>query len=536
MSIPSVDKYKILFVGSESYPYAAVGGFASVVGYLSRALVHIGHDVRVFIPKFGFIDEDKYKIEMVYEGLKVPTGEDSPSYLICNVKSAKEASTGVITYFLENQEYYEKRANVYGYSDDPTRWALLSRGALEFIKTEVFVPDVVHFNDWHTGIVANYLKTLYKTDPILSKMATVFTIHNLQYQGMFDHKHVSETNFDDGKSDIASFFSPTLDHQNFMKRGILYSDAVNTVSRTYSKEILTPEFGEGLEKLLLEVKGKLFGIVNGLDYIEFNPATDNLIEKNYDINTLELRTENKVALQKEFDLPVSERTLLLGFVGRLDYMKGVDLIIRTLRKALKEYDIQFVQVGGGDGGLTEQLDELKKDFPDKVGIHPYPNFTLPRLVFSGSDCILYPSRFEPCGIVQIEAMRYGSVPIVRKVGGLADTVENFDSQTGKGNGLMFAEFDEFLLFGQIVRAVEIFKNKKLWTKLQKNGMRTDFSWEHSAKEYEKLYGRAISFKNKKYPKPKNIEAMLYKIMSTVYPRFSRRLRISVGFDIYWHFC
>lgn len=501
-------KMKVLIVGAECAPYASIGGFASVVGYLSRALYKSGHDVRVFIPKFGFINEEKYKLTTVCKGLRVPTGDPSLPELICNVKQTVD-STGVTIYFLENQEYYEKRANVYGYSDDPTRWALLARGVLEFIRGGTFVPDVIHTNDWHTGVLSDYLKNTYKADPVLSKIANVFTIHNLRFQGMFDHKHVSEIDYDDGKSDVASFFSTTLNKQNFMRRGILYADAVNTVSKTYSKEILTPEFGENTDKLLSEVRSKLFGIVNGLDYVEFNPKTDNLIEKNYDINSLNLRIENKIALQKEFDLPVNKDTLLLGFVGRLDPQKGVDLMINTLYHVMPDYDIQFVQVGGGDGGLTEMLYNFKNAFPTKVGIHPHLNSTLPRAIFAGADCVLYPSRFEPCGVVQIEAMRYGSIPIVRKVGGLADTVENFDSLKGTGNGFVFKDFNEFSLFGQIARAFELYNNKNLWKILQKNAMLTDFSWEHSAKEYERLYERALLFKTKKYPKTKQIETMFY---------------------------
>ncbi len=495
----SFRKLKILMVAAEAAPYVTVGGFSSVVGYLSRELISLGHDVRIFIPKFGFIDESKNNIRMLHEGLRVPTDDDPTTELICNIKVGDTISP-VTTYFLENHEYYEKRANVYGYSDDPTRWALLSRGALEFIKTGIFVPDVIHCNDWHTAIVPNYIKTCYKKDPIFDSISTVFTIHNLQYQGIFDHRHVSELDYDDGKSAIAPFFSSRLDKQNFMRRGILYSDAINTVSKTYSREILTPEFGEGLDRLLLELRGKLFGIINGLDYVEFNPLTDTFIERNYDVNTLDARCDNKRALQKEFNLPIKDDVLLLGFVGRLDYMKGIDLIIKSLYPLLKDYDVQFVQIGGGDGNLAEMLRTLQRDFPDKVGIHPYTNFTLPRLVFSGTDCMLYPSRFEPCGIVQLEAMRYGSIPVVRNVGGLSDTVENFNSGTGSGTGFVFNDFNEFSLFGQLVRAYELYNNKPLWSVLQKNAMNSDYSWAVSATEYVKLYDRSLIFRNKKTPR------------------------------------
>ncbi len=482
-------------VATEVAPYVSVGGAGSVVANLSKSLIQIGHDVRVFIPKFGSIDEEKYPMEMVYEGLKVPTGDESTPELICNVKSLV-SSGGVTIYFLENQEYFEKRANVYGYKDDPTRFLLLSRGVLEFIRTKIFVPEVIHCNDWETGAVPNYLVTDYKKDPILENIYSIFTIHNLSYQGAFDHKHISDLDYDDGTSSIASLFSPRASTQNFMKRGILYADAINTVSKSYAKEILTPDYGEGLDQILLQLRSKLFGIINGIDYEEFNSATDSLIEKNYDINSLDYRKINKKALQKEFDLPTEEESLLIGYVGRLDHMKGVDLAINVLRNVMKEYDVQFVQVGGGDWGIVEMLQYFKKDFPEQVGISPYPNFTLPRLVFAGSDCIVYPSRFEPCGIVQIEAMRYGSIPIVRDVGGLSDTVENFDSLKETGNGFVFKEFNEYSLYGQLVRAIELFKNKKAWRKLQRNAMSSDYSWDYSAREYVKLYERAEMLKKR----------------------------------------
>lgn len=487
-------KLKILIVGAEAAPYASVGGFASVLGYLSRALKSRGHEVRIFMPKFGSIDEDKYGMKMLYQGLRVPTGDENNPELICNIKHVDDPEFGVPTFFLENMEYYEKRANVYGYSDDATRWALLSRGVLEFIRTEKFVPDVIHCNDWHTGLVSNYLKTEYENDTILGDIATVFTIHNLAYQGMFNHKYVNELDYDDGRSPIASFFDDRLNNLNFMRRGIIYSDSVNTVSKTYAKEILTPEYGEGLERLLLEVREKVFGIVNGVDYEEFNPKTDELIEKNYDIKSLKSRIKNKAALQEEFDLPVDPDIPVLGFVGRLAGQKGIDMMVNTLTHVLEDFNVQFVQVGGGEGYFADMFLKLQEQYPDKVGIHPYPNFTLPRLLFAGTDVMLLPSRFEPCGIVQIESMRYGSIPIVRKVGGLADTVTNFDVATGEGTGFVFTNFSEFSLFGQIVRAIELYRNKEIWQKIQVNAMSKDLSWEYSAGEYAKLYRIAMNFK------------------------------------------
>ena len=491
-------KRKILFVGAEVSPYASVGGQARVLGYLSKALINLGYDARVFMPKFGFINEGIYKTEMVVEGLGVPTGHmtKEPKILICNVKLNRLPNCAP-TYFLENMEYYEKRANVYGYSDDCVRWALLSRGVLEFIKKSAWVPDIIHSNDWHTGLVSNYLKTVYADDPILKNIISIFTIHNLKFQGMFDHKNVRETDFDDGHSQISAFFHERLKKQNFMKRGLIYADVINTVSETYSKEILTPDYGEGLDKLLLELRGKLTGIINGIDYAEFNPQTDKLIPFNFTVSSINQREKNKDSLQKEFGLKVDNTIPILAYEGRLDSQKGLDLIFSIIWPVLKDFNVQFVQVGGGDAKYVGQLKKLKEDFPDKVGIHPYANFTLPRLVFAGADILLFPSKFEPCGIVQMEAMRYGAIPIARATGGLADTVKNYDANTGTGYGFVFQDYDKWQFFGQVVRAIETYRHRNLWKKIQISAMKQDFSWNNSAKQYSVLYERALHLKGQK---------------------------------------
>ncbi|PIS21305.1 starch synthase [candidate division WWE3 bacterium CG_4_10_14_0_2_um_filter_42_7] len=488
---------KVLIVIAESAPYASVAGLSRTAPYLARAISALGHDVRIFMPKFGLIDETKYKMEMIYKDLKVPTGLGvAPQFLICNVKMHKEEE-GVPTYFLENQEYYEQRANVYGYSDDQVRWALLARGCLEFVKVSDWKPDVIHSNDWHTGMVPNYMASNYAKDEIISKISSLFTIHNMQFQGMFDHHNISDLDFDDGRSQIASFFSERLSKQNFMKRGIIYADAVNTVSETYAREILTPAFGEGIDRLLIELRSKLFGVVNGIDYNEFNPATDKLVKYNFDVETVSRRKLNKIALQKDFGLPEKEDAFLVGIVSRLVEQKGIDLIGEVMRPFLKDFNAQLVVVGGGDNKYIDLFKDLQKNFPTKVSCHLMLNYTLPRMVFSGCDVVLIPSRFEPCGVVQLEAMRYGAVPIVRHTGGLADTVENFDSAKGTGTGFSFNDFDRWAFFAQLVRAYEVFQNDTVWNKLVKRVMLADFSWEHSAKEYVRLYERAIHFRNQR---------------------------------------
>lgn len=486
---------KILFVAAEAAPYASIGGLGQVVYFLSRALRKMGHDARVIIPKYAHIDEKTYQMDVVRSGLKVlPGGRDDP--IICNVKLHRSHKPfDAPTYFLENMEYYEKRANVYGYIDDHVRFAVFSKGVLSFLKESDWVPDVINCADWQTGHVANYLRTTYKNDPKLGKIATVFSIHNLHFQGMFDHRFVSELEYDDGKSPIAPFFaenSEPLRTQNFMKRGILYSDIVNTVSENHAREILTPEYGEKLEHLLGEVRTKLYGVLNGLDYKEFNPATDKIIYANYSVRNIDERVKNKQALQREFNLPEDPEIPVLGMVGRLDEQKGFDILIPILYSILAEYDLQMVIVGGGDGRYHSSLVDLQRKFPKKLATHLMPNFTLPRHVFAGADIFLIPSKFEPFGITAIEAMRYGSVPVVRRTGGLADTVQNYDPRLEEGNGFVFNNYDQLSLYGAIVRAFEVYKIPQAWRGLIRRAMRTDFSWDTSARRYEDLYDKAVS--------------------------------------------
>jgi starch synthase len=396
-------------------------------------------------------------------------------------------------------EYYEKRANEYGYSDDPVRFGLLQRGVLAWLKenfqskkrnpqNNVFCPDIIHCNDWQAGLISNYLKTIYKDDPDLSRLVTVFTIHNLVFQAQFDPRFVNELDRDDGRSEIPDLFSQRFTKLNSMRRAILYSDIINTVSNKYSKEILTREYGCGLDELLQEVRTRLFGIINGIDYDDFNPKTDKLVVNNYDANSCERRNQNKRELQSEFNLPVDETIPILSMSYRLEEQKGIGLVKEVLEYLLREYKVQVVVNGDGDPQYKTYMKELYEKYPEQVGLNLNANFTLPRHIFSGSDLILLPSKFEPCGMVQMEAMRYGCVPIARSVGGLADTI--IDNMTG----FTFKEFNSLAFFGTVVRALEAYKDKKRWMEIVKNCMKADFSWTNSAKKYEELYYRVLDLR------------------------------------------
>ncbi|MDE2001183.1 MAG: glycogen synthase [Patescibacteria group bacterium] len=498
----STPKLKVLFVASEAAPFVKAGGLGEVMFSLPRALRDIGYDARVMIPRYAGIDQEKFTLKMEQDDLHVPTDRENDQqaeYLVCNVRKyesdEEDGRAPVTAYFLENQEYFENRSNVYGYGDDAVRWALLSRGVLEFLRVnKKWTPDVIVAADWQAAFVINYLKTAYKDNARLSRIATVFSIHNLYYQGMFDHRFVSEMDFDDGKSPIPSLFNPRLLKINMMRRGILYADAINTVSPTYAREIMTAEYGEMLDGLLRERRSVVYGILNGIDYHTVNPETDPHLVAQYGVRSIRKRAENKEHLQDRFGLPVDKDKFVIGIVSRLDGQKGFDLLFDTLEPLIRQLDFQLVVVGSGDSRYMGFFDDMSKRFPKNIGAHLSFDLVLPRLIFGGADAILIPSKFEPSGLTQMEAMRYGAVPIVRKTGGLADTVEDYDPEKNVGTGFVFNDFEGFALTVAVTRAFTNYRHRADWLEIQKRGMEKDFSWEHSAREYGKLFSRAYDIR------------------------------------------
>ncbi|MEO8637475.1 MAG: glycogen/starch synthase [Candidatus Taylorbacteria bacterium] len=491
-------KCKILFVATELKPFASVGGLGAVMYALPKVLNASGFDVRAMIPRYLNIQESE-RITMEYEGLEVPTDNtEGDKHLICNVKKyTSEGVNGspVTTYFLENMEYYEQRANVYGYADDPIRWALLSRGVLEFLKVSEWVPDVIVAADWQTGLLPNYLKTIYKGERRLQGISTIFSIHNLGYQGNFNHRFLQESDYDDGHSLIPAFSDPRLMKMNGIRRGIMYADAVNTVSPTYSKEILTPEFGEGMDALLNERRGVVHGILNGIDYKVWNSEKDPLIENSFSLDDLGRRSLNKAVIQNRFSLKEDPDTFLVSIVSRLTPQKGFDIVMPVLESLLKEMKMQVIIVGDGDEKYMQFFQDLHTKFPNEVGVELKFSQELPHSVFAGADAVLIPSLFEPSGLTQMEAMHYGAIPIVRKTGGLADTVSDYSPKNAESTGFVFEKFDSSSLLISVVRAYENFQNKKIWRKIQKGAMEKDFSWENSAKKYEKLIEKAMKIRS-----------------------------------------
>lgn len=490
---------KVLFVSTEVAPYSEVGGLSQVAYFLPLALLKKGIDVRIFTPKYGTIDEKKFPMTTVVDGMGVPTGEpegsDRPRELISNVKMHNEKKKSAPTvYFLENMEYFEQRANVYGYNDDHIRFGLLSRGALEFIRLGYFEPDLVHVNDWPTGYMLDYMAEGSKDIPRLKKIARVLSMHNL-YQGTFDFKNASEMDFDDGKSPLQPFFLERFQKQNPLKRAIISADLMNTVSETYAQQILTDEYGQGLQHLLKELRGKLFGVLNGIDYTDFNPQTDPIIKAGFSSNNLVPRAQNKADLVKQFALEEGEERPLVTFWGRIDDQKGINLITDTIEFLLEELNINFIIVGPTSNDYYRDFFlNLEKKYPGRVGAHVMFNGQLARKLAAGSDIALMPSKYEPGGIVAMEAMHYGCVPVVRATGGLADSVVDYDPEKNVGTGFKFKKFTKEGFLVAVVRALETFRNKKEWGKIMRRGMEKDFSWSKTAEQYMDLYSRAVEIR------------------------------------------
>ncbi|MBI2610117.1 glycogen synthase [Candidatus Giovannonibacteria bacterium] len=493
----SKTKLKILFITSEETPFAKAGGLGEVMFSLPRALRDLGHDARVMTPRYAGIEVrsglDNFKL--AYEDLTVPTApENKGKELLCNVwryDPNSDQKSPVTSYFLENQEYYELRSNVYGYVDDALRFALLSRGCLEFLNSsQDWLPDIIVASDWMTGFLPNFLKTDYKEYVRLSSITTVFSIHNIAMQGI-KHKYVAEMDRDDGHGPIPDFFSPRMKKINALRRGIMHANVINTVSPTYAQEIMTEEFGEGLDALLRERRSRVYGILNGIDYDTNNPAEDPFLEKKFDANFNDERVENKVALQKRFGLSENKNVFVAGIVSRLTKQKGFDLLKEAMDHFLKISGAQLIVVGSGETTYMDYFQALEKKFPDQVRAHMQFDESMPHLVYGGADVALIPSYFEPSGLTQMEAMRFGAIPVARKIGGLADSIKDYSPEKDEGDGFLFEDFDSISFLMALTRSYVNWRHHDSWKRMQKRAMQKDFSWIRSAKEYEKVFNRAI---------------------------------------------
>jgi starch synthase len=477
---------KILLLAAEVVPSAKTGGLADVAGALPKALKELGHDVRVVMPRYGFIDREKYGLKDNLSNLAVPMNGQTEQASILEGKIGET----VQVYFVENSKYYE-REGIYMYHDDADRFIFFCRAAMEMLKALNWIPDVLHCNDWHTAIIPNWLQTIYRDDPFFKRTISVYTIHNLAYQGVFGRRVLEIAGIENYQSLLPPELAP--DNQiNMMSRGIFFADVINTVSETYAQEILTPEYGEGFDWLLRQRRDHLHGILNGIDYEVNNPATDSHIYQHYDLHNPKPKLENKLDLQREAGLRPEAHTPLIGMISRLSDQKGFDLIGHVIEAMMANLNFQFILLGTGSENYHRLFSDIKQRYPDRAAVYLTFNSALAQKIYGGSDMFLMPSRFEPCGLGQLLALRYGSIPIVRETGGLKDTVSNFDPLTQNGNGFTFEKYDALAMYTAIVRAVETYQYEDVWHILVQRAMSADFSWKSSAAKYVELYRKALS--------------------------------------------
>ena len=485
-------KLKILMAASECVPFAKEGGLADVVGVLPKHLARMGHDVRVVMPRYNKVNSEKYGLRELPGVLTVPMGIVGNQY--CSVWEGRLPGSDVPVYFLEHDGYYGRDGlyeidNV-GYLDNDNRFIFLSRAAMELPKMIGFTPDIVHAHDWHTAAVPVLLNTLYHDDPHFAKSASVLTVHNMQHQG----------NFYEGAMDVLgigwehfTFLGLEKDGEtNLLKGGIYHATVLNTVSEGYAREMQTPEYGWGLDGVVRERAADLFGILNGVDYDDWNPESDPYIAAQYTAADLSGKKLCKRDLQRFFGLPERDDVPLFGLVSRLVKQKGIDILAEAIPRILA-LDVQVVMLGAGEPWAHFYFGDIMNAWPEKFAIRVGYDNPLAHRIEAGADFFLMPSAFEPCGLNQMYSLRYGTLPVVRATGGLDDSVENFNERTLAGTGFKFWSHDAGALFDTVGWAVHTWYHRKdAMATLVANAMAQRFTWEEAAARYEELYRTALA--------------------------------------------
>lgn len=476
---------KICFVSSELTPLAKTGGLADVSTALSAFLHTEGHDVRVVLPRYGRIRDTDLDIEPV-SGLSELTVRAGHQTIAYSIERAELAPSATPVYLVHCPRLYHRESLYTQDADEHLRFLLLCRAALEMCQRQGFSPDIVHCNDWQSGPVPLYLKTTYAWDRLFERTKSVLTIHNIGYQGMFPAATVGDLELGDAEHHL---------HQddlrsgviNFLKTGILYADLVTTVSPTYAREILGPEYGMGLDGLLRERQSSVVGVLNGVDYGEWDPAKDELLPAKYSTRNMRGKQVCKETLLREMGMETNLDRPLIGFVSRLAGQKGIDLIEQVLPRLLSARDFAFVALGSGESRYEAFFEWLQGAFPGRASFYRGFNNKLAHWIEAGSDMFLMPSRYEPCGLNQMYSLKYGTVPIVRETGGLADSVEQIDPKAGTGTGVLFRDYDNNGLAWALNTALDSYDRKTLWKRVRRNGMNKDFSWGTQAAQYVDLY-------------------------------------------------
>jgi starch synthase len=488
-------KLRILIASPEVVPFAKTGGLADVGGSLPKALSKLGHQVKVILPEYKMVDETTFNLQEVNIDLsEIQLGEKKEKI---KLKSCQLPDSQVEYLFIVNEKYYNRdelymdKSTGFDYTDNDERFILFAQATLEILKALNWQPDIIHANDWQSGLIPAYLKTLYAGDPFFAGTASVFSIHNIAYQGNFPKKSFVKIGI------AKDFFYPTSPFEywgnvNFLKVGISYADVLSTVSERYAVEIQSSsEFGFGLEGVLRTRNADLYGIVNGVDYEEWSPEKDKFIPYHYSSKDLSGKEKNKKALLEKCNLSKNRKDVpLIGIISRLADQKGFDILAESSDKLLS-LDLQMVILGTGDEKYHELFKKMSKKYPRRISVNLRFDNALAHSIEAGSDMFLMPSRYEPCGLNQLYSLKYGTIPIVRETGGLADTIQDYNPETKKGTGFVFKNYDSLELLEAIKRALQVYQNKELWTQIMKNGMQKDFSWQSSARKYENLYQIAL---------------------------------------------
>ena len=485
----------ILFITSELDPLTNIGGLGEVAASLSKELRNLGCNVKIVLPYYKNIKVNLQNLKLKPKSIKknITTCID---WLPVTARVKEVSTDGIDCYLLENKDLFDRNYvyNPYGYEegDDDVRFGFFSLCAIELAKAINFQPDIIHCHDWQTAFVPLFLKCRkhLKDDPFFKSSKTIFTIHNLFYQGEFKKKILDEFGLPE-----YLFTNQNIEQKgrvNLLKAGILFSDLITTVSETYSKEIVNPEFGFGLDRILRRVtqdSNKMYGILNGIDYKLWNPKEDKQIYKKYGIDNIEHKHYNKVKLKEEFGLEKDEDKPLIAVISKLTDQRGIQLIVDSLPQII-DLGYQLFILGIGDSKFHKSLSQQKKKFKGSFSLVLRQDEVIARKVYSGSDMMLMPSKFEPCGLAQMIALRYGTIPIVRSTGGLVDTVRDY-TESNKPTGFTFKQFSKVNFLDTLIRAITVYEHKQEWNKLIKNAMNEDYSWKVSARKYYDLYEKII---------------------------------------------
>ncbi len=484
---------KIAFISSEAVPFAKTGGLADVAGSLPRALEQLGCEVKLFIPKYSTVDEEKFGLHYLWDIGEIPiaiSGHIRSVYLHKSILP----NSDVEVYFIDCPHYFFRQSIYTVHPDEDERFIILCKAVIESLQRLQWVPDIIHCNDWQCGLLPLYIKDNYSWDTIFKNASTVFTIHNMEYQGRFPGSAIDKAEIN------KSLYYPGgpaefQDTVSFMKLGIEFADVITTVSKTYAREILTPQFGAGLQDILKSREKDLYGILNGIDYTAWDSETDVFLPYKYSADDLAGKVKNKIYLLEHLKMPHLKDVPLIGIVSRLVEQKGFDLFFDAFPD-LVGLEAQWVILGSGEEYYETLFKQLFRNFPEKFFTHIGFNTELSHIIEAASDIFLMPSRYEPCGLNQIYSLKYGTVPVVRKTGGLADTVLDWDEQYLQGNetgtGFTFEPFTALSLVSALKRAIDVYSKKDTWRKIQLNGMSKDFSWNISAGEYVDLYRKIIA--------------------------------------------